>query len=71
MDRGLHERTESESRLVINAQEGQVYDVNTGIPQGSPASPVLSAIYLSEQFAYMEERVPGIQALSFVDDVAG
>ena len=31
---------------------------------------ILFTTYLSGLFAYVEERVPGIKALSFVDDVA-
>jgi len=45
-------------------------EVNTGIPQGSPVSPILFAIYLSGLLGYVKDKVPGIKALSFVDDVA-
>jgi len=34
-------------QLVLNGQEGSDHEVNTGIPQGSPASPVLFNVYLS------------------------
>ena len=44
--------------------------METGIPQGSPVSPILFTVYLSGLFGYVEEQVPGIKALSFVDDVA-
>jgi len=44
--------------------------VSTDIPQGSPVFPVLSKVYLSGLFGSVEEKVPGIKALSFVDDVA-
>ena len=44
--------------------------MDTGIPQGSPVSPILFTVYLSGLFGYVEERVPGIRSLSFVDDVA-
>ena len=57
-------------RLVLNGQEGIDHEVDTGIPQGSPVSPILFTVYLSGLFGYMEDRVPGIKALSFVDDVA-
>jgi len=56
--------------LVLNGQEGGTHEVETGIPQGSPVSPILSTVYLSGLFGYVEERVPGVKALSFVDDVA-
>jgi len=57
-------------RLVLNGQEGSDHEVGTGIPQGSPAPPILFTVYLSGLFGHVEERVPGIKALSFVDDVA-
>src|SRR5258706_4588739 len=62
--------SESKVRLVLNGQEGEEHDVETGIPQGSPVSPILFTVYLSGLFGFVEERVPGIKALSFVDDVA-
>jgi len=33
-------------------------------------SPILFTVYVSGQFSYVEEKVPNIKALSFVDDVA-
>ena len=44
--------------------------MDTGIPQGSLVSPILFTVYLSGLFGYVEQRVPGVKALSFVDDVA-
>jgi ribonuclease HI len=41
----------------------------TGVPQGSPVSPILFVIYLSGVFHAIEETVPGVQALSFADDL--
>jgi len=57
-------------RLVLNGQEGSEHEVETGIPQGSPVSPILFTVYLSGLFKHVEEQVQGIKALSFVDDVA-
>jgi len=57
-------------RLVINGQGEEDHEANTGIPQGSPVSPILFTIYLSGLFGYMEDKVPDIKPLSFVDDVA-
>jgi len=52
--------------LVLNGQEGGDHEVDAGIPHGSP----VPRSYLSGLFGYVEERVPGVKALSFVDDVA-
>ena len=62
--------SERKVRLVLNGQEGDDHEVDTGIPQGSPVSPILFTVYLPGLFGHMEERVPGVKALSFVDDVA-
>ena len=57
-------------RKDLNGQEGGNHEVETGILQGSPVSPILFTVYLSGLFGYVEERVPSVKALSFVDDVA-
>jgi len=56
--------------LVLNGQEGSDHEVETGIPHGSPVSPILFTAYLSGLFKHVEEQVQGVKALSFVDDVA-
>ena len=42
---------------------------NSGLPQSSPVSPILFSIYISRVFSAIEEAVPGVQALSFADDI--
>jgi len=43
--------------------------VDTGVPQGSPAAPILIVMYLSGIFDVMEQAATGISRLSFVDDI--
>ena len=43
--------------------------MSTGIPQESPAAPVLFITYLSGIFHEVERAVPGIRGLSIVDDI--
>jgi len=64
-----------EERKVImsmDGKEGDSMDAETGVPQGSPVSPVLFVIYLSELFSRVEEKEKeyGSEGISFVDDVA-
>jgi len=64
-----------EERKVImsmDGNEGDSMDVETGVPQGSPVSPVLFIIYLSGLFSRVEEKEKecGSEGISFVDDVA-
>jgi hypothetical protein len=64
-----------EERKVImsmDGKEGDSMEVEKGVPQGSPVSPVLFVIYLSELFGRVEEQEKecGSEGISFVDDVA-
>jgi len=64
-----------EERRVImsmDGKEGESMDVETGVPQGSPVSPVLFVKYLSGLFGKVEaeEKECGSEGISFVDDVA-
>ena len=61
--------TERRVQMVVDGQEGDEMEVTTGLPQGSAVSPILFAIYIAEVHEFVESRVPGVRALSFVDDV--
>jgi len=56
-------------RMVVDGQEGDEMGVTTGLPQGSPVSPILFNIYIAEIHGAVERKVPGVRGLSFVDDV--
>jgi len=57
-------------KLVLDGKVGEAKPVDTGIPQGSPAAPILFVTYLSGIFDEVEAAVPGIRGLSFVDDIS-
>jgi ribonuclease HI len=57
-------------KLVLDGETGDASPVDTGIPQGSPAAPILFVTYLSGIFDEVERAVPGIKGLSFADDIA-
>jgi len=56
-------------KLVLDGKPGEASLMVTGIPQGSPAAPILFFRYLSGIFDEVEAAVPGIRGLSFVDDI--
>ena len=51
-------------RLAFDGQTEELQEVETGVPQGSPVSPILFLIYVSEMVA----NIPGIEQLSYIDD---
>ena len=56
-------------QLVIDGTQCPAHRIDSGVPQGSPVSPILFLIYLSAIFDTIEEAVPEIQLLSFADDI--
>ena len=56
-------------KIVLDGETGDASPVDTGIPQGSPAAPILFVTYLSGIFDEVERTVPGVKGLSFVDDI--
>lgn len=55
--------------LVIDGRTGETHSIQAGLPQGSPISPILFILSISEMFQWLEDRHPRLQAISFVDDV--
>lgn len=60
--------TDRRLRLVIDGHEGDEVEIESGVPQGSPVSPILFAIYLSGVFENVETNVNSCFATSFADD---
>ena len=56
-------------KLVLDGEVGEPNAVDTGVPQGSPAAPILFVTYLLGIFDVVEAAVPGVHGLSFVDDI--
>ena len=53
--------------MSVDGQEGEM-SVTTGLPQGSPVSPVLFALYIAEIYQAVDQ-VDDCRGISFVDDV--
>ena len=56
--------------LVIEGFTNPRQKVEIGIPQGSPVSPILFLIYISEVISAIEAKLPNVTCVSFVDDLA-
>jgi len=56
-------------KLVLDGEVGEENPVDTGVPQGSPAAPILFITYLSGVFDEVERAAPDVSGLSFVDDI--
>jgi hypothetical protein len=52
-------------RLAFDGQMEEFSGIDTGIPQGSPISPILFLIYIRDLFPFLASRV-----LSYMDDIA-
>jgi len=55
--------------LVIDGRTGKTYDIQAGLPQGSPALPVLFILSISAMFPCLAEKHPDVESISFVDDM--
>ena len=56
-------------QLVIDGHDNKEREIETGIPQGSPVSPILFLIYISGVFNKVSETSPSVMSLSFIDDL--
>ncbi|EED11676.1 reverse transcriptase, putative [Talaromyces stipitatus ATCC 10500] len=54
--------------LVIDGHIGKEALISSGLPQGSPVSPILFVLYVHGLSRAIERSVPEIRCLSFVDD---
>lgn len=53
----------------LDGHENRERKIETGIPQGSPVSPILFLIYVSGVFEEVTKTCPLATALSFIDDL--
>lgn len=60
--------SERKVSLVVDRHQCEAVEVETGVPQESPVSRILFAIYLSGIFKEVEEDVVGCMTTLFADD---
>lgn len=53
----------------VNGGDHTISNIRTGLPQGSPISPLLFAAYVGGVNRWVRRRVPGARGLSFVNDM--
>ena len=56
--------------MSVDGQDSAPLEVITGLPQGSPISPVLFAIYIADIHQAVESQIEDCRGISFVDDIA-
>lgn len=58
------------ARLTFNGDTEEMSPVSTGIPQGSPMSPILFLLYLPPLYDKLEKKHPEAICASYIDDVS-
>lgn len=62
--------TQRQISLMFDGNQQEMTEIECGIPQGSPISPILFLIYIRNLFTTIKAKHSNIQMPSFIDDVA-
>jgi ribonuclease HI/exonuclease III len=61
--------SDRETTMTFDGERTRPSKIGTGVPQGSPVSPILFLIYLQPMFEMLDAKHPDIDLLSYADDV--
>ena len=65
IENNLSDRT---AYLFFDSEESTSFQVQAGVPQGSPLSPILFILYISTLYTELEKKIPGVLVVGFADD---
>ena len=57
-------------QLAFDGEISNSVSINAGIPQGSPVSPILFLIYISQMFKSNAKKLVSVRLISYIDDIA-
>ena len=56
--------------MAFDGEISNLVSINTRIPQGSPVSPILFLIYISQMFKSNARKLVSVRLISYIDDIA-
>ena len=56
--------------MAFDGEISNPVSINAGIPQGSPVSPILFLIYISQMFKSNAKKLVSVRLISYIDNIA-
>ena len=55
--------------MAFDGEISNSVSINAGIPQGSPVSPILFLIYISQMFKSNAKKLVSVRLISYIDNI--